>query len=114
MCADRSSVVERTDVATIIGLCGSPRRTSFNLMLLQAAVDAAPPGTSIEIESVREIPLYDGDVEDEQDIPLRLPSSTTSAISGKPSTEPGELTPVAGLGINLSADGSHIAFYTAG
>jgi len=50
-------------VGTIIGLCGSLRRASFNLMLLQAAVEAAPPGTSIEIESIRDIPLYDGDVE---------------------------------------------------
>jgi NAD(P)H-dependent FMN reductase len=56
-------------VATIIGLCGSLRRASFNLMLLHAAAEAAPPGTSIEIESIREIPLYDGDVEAEQGIP---------------------------------------------
>jgi NAD(P)H-dependent FMN reductase len=38
-------------------------------MLLHAAVEAAPAGTSIEIESIREIPLYDGDVEAEQGIP---------------------------------------------
>jgi chromate reductase, NAD(P)H dehydrogenase (quinone) len=38
-------------------------------MLLRAAVDAAPPGTSIEVESIRAIPLYDGDVEAEQGIP---------------------------------------------
>jgi chromate reductase len=56
-------------MATIIGLCGSLRRASFNLMLLHAAVEAATPGTSIEIESIREIPLYDGDVETEQGIP---------------------------------------------
>lgn len=56
-------------MATIIGLCGSLRRASFNLMLLRSAVEAAPPGTSIEIESIREIPLYDGDVEAEQGIP---------------------------------------------
>ena len=56
-------------MATIIGLCGSLRRGSFNLMLLHAAVEAAPPGTSIEIESIRDIPLYDGDVEAEQGIP---------------------------------------------
>jgi NAD(P)H-dependent FMN reductase len=36
-------------MATIIGLCGSLRRASFNLMLLHAAVEAAPPGTSIEV-----------------------------------------------------------------
>jgi NAD(P)H-dependent FMN reductase len=54
---------------TIIGICGSLRRASFNLMLLRAAVETAPPGTSIEIESIREVPLYDGDVEAEQGIP---------------------------------------------
>ena len=56
-------------MATIIGLCGSLRRASFNLMLLRAAIDAAPSGTSIETESIREIPLYDGDVEAEQGLP---------------------------------------------
>ncbi len=65
-----SSIVgEDIDVATIIGLCGSLRRGSFNLMLLQAAVAAAPQGSSIQIESIRDIPLYDGDVEAEQGIP---------------------------------------------
>lgn len=54
---------------TIIGLCGSLRRASFNQMLLHAAADAAPTGTSIEIESIREVPLYDGDVEAEHGIP---------------------------------------------
>jgi chromate reductase, NAD(P)H dehydrogenase (quinone) len=56
-------------MATIIGLCGSLRLRSFNRMLLRAAVEAAPPGTSIEPESIREIPLYDGDVEEEQGVP---------------------------------------------
>ena len=57
-------------MTTIIGLCGSLRRGSFNRMLLDAAVQAAPPGTSIEPESIRDIPLYDGDVEEEQGVPL--------------------------------------------
>jgi NAD(P)H-dependent FMN reductase len=56
-------------VATLIGLCGSLRQGSFNLKLLRAAVEAAPRGTSIEIESIREIPLYDGDVEAQQGLP---------------------------------------------
>ena len=56
-------------MATIVGLCGSLRRASFNLMLLRAAAEAAPAGTSIEIASIREIPLYDGDLEAEG-IPL--------------------------------------------
>jgi chromate reductase, NAD(P)H dehydrogenase (quinone) len=56
-------------VASLIGVCGSLRRASFNLMLLRAAVEAAPAGSSIQIESIRDIPLYDGDVEAEQGIP---------------------------------------------
>jgi chromate reductase len=59
-------------VTTIIGICGSLRRDSFNLMLLRAAVEAAPPGTTIEVESIRGIPLYDGDVEAEQGIPAAV------------------------------------------
>jgi NAD(P)H-dependent FMN reductase len=38
-------------------------------MLLHAAAEAAPSGAAIEIESIREIPLYDGDVEAEHGIP---------------------------------------------
>jgi chromate reductase len=56
-------------MATIIGLCGSLRRGSYNLRLLGAAIEAAPLGTAIETESIREIPLYDGDVEAEQGVP---------------------------------------------
>ena len=52
-------------MATIVALCGSLRRDSFNLMLLRAAMEASPAGTSIEHESIREIPFYDGDVEAE-------------------------------------------------
>jgi chromate reductase, NAD(P)H dehydrogenase (quinone) len=51
-------------IVTIVGLCGSLRHGSFNRMLLRAAVEAAPPATSIAPESIREIPLYDGDVEE--------------------------------------------------
>jgi chromate reductase, NAD(P)H dehydrogenase (quinone) len=54
---------------TIIGLCGSLRAKSFNLMLLRAAAEMAPAGTTIEVASIREIPLYDGDVEVEHGVP---------------------------------------------
>jgi NAD(P)H-dependent FMN reductase len=56
-------------MVTIIGLCGSLRNGSFNRMLLHAAVELSPPGTSIESESIGEIPLYDADVE-ERGMPL--------------------------------------------
>jgi chromate reductase, NAD(P)H dehydrogenase (quinone) len=56
-------------MTTIVGLCGSLRHGSFNRMLLRAAVGAAPPGTSITPESIRAIPLYDADVEEEHGVP---------------------------------------------
>jgi NAD(P)H-dependent FMN reductase len=56
-------------MTTIIALCGSLRRGSFNAMLLRAAVESAPPGTTIEPESIREIPLYDADLEEDLGMP---------------------------------------------
>jgi len=56
-------------VATIIGLAGSTRKGSFNLMLLGALAAAAPAGTSVEIASIREIPLYDADWEAANGVP---------------------------------------------
>jgi NAD(P)H-dependent FMN reductase len=47
----------------IIGIAGSLRAGSFNAALLRAAAAAAPTGTSVEIASIAELPLYDGDVE---------------------------------------------------
>jgi NAD(P)H-dependent FMN reductase len=54
---------------TIIGISGSLRRGSFNAMLLRAAAELAPTGTTIAIESIREIPLYDFDVESSTGVP---------------------------------------------
>lgn len=56
-------------MAKIIGICGSLRRRSFNLMLLHAAIEAAPAGTAIESASIGDIPLYNGDLEAEQGVP---------------------------------------------
>ncbi len=53
----------------IIGLSGSLRHGSFNSMLLRAAVEAAPVGTTIEVATIRGIPLYDGDLEAESGLP---------------------------------------------
>lgn len=50
-------------VPKIIALSGSLRRASFNTALLKAAVAAAPAALEIEVASIREIPLYDGDLE---------------------------------------------------
>ncbi len=56
-------------MATIIGLSGALRRASYNGALLRGAVELAPEGLTIEVASIRDIPLYDGDLEAEQGIP---------------------------------------------
>lgn len=50
-------------MVNILGISGALRQGSFNASLLRAAAAAAPEGTTIEIASIRDIPLYDGDVE---------------------------------------------------
>ena len=47
----------------IVGVSGSLRRGSFNSALLRAALEVVPAGTTIDIVSIREIPVYDADVE---------------------------------------------------
>lgn len=54
---------------TIVGIAGSLRAGSYNAALLRAAALFSPAGTTLEIASIREIPLYDGDLEAESGIP---------------------------------------------
>jgi NAD(P)H-dependent FMN reductase len=56
----------------IVGIAGSLRSGSFNAALLRAAVEECPPDATIEVESIRGIPLYDGDVEATEGIPPRV------------------------------------------
>src|SRR5262245_16330840 len=56
----------------IVGIAGSLRKASFNSSLLRAAVEECPAGVELEIESIRGIPLYDGDVEAGQGLPPRV------------------------------------------
>jgi NAD(P)H-dependent FMN reductase len=50
-------------MSRVIGISGSLRRGSYNSALLRLAVEMAPAECQIEIASIREIPLYDGDVD---------------------------------------------------
>lgn len=49
----------------IVGLSGSLRRNSYNSGLLRAAEAVMPEAATLEIGSIAEIPLYNGDVEAE-------------------------------------------------
>jgi chromate reductase len=55
----------------IVGIAGSLRAGSFNAALLRAAVEECPAQATLEVESIRGIPLYDGDLEAAQGIPAR-------------------------------------------
>jgi len=48
---------------TVLSISGALRKGSYNAALLRAAVELAPPGLTLDVASIREIPLYDGDVE---------------------------------------------------
>lgn len=51
------------DQHTIMGICGSLRRGSYNRMLLNAAIECAPAGLRIETyEGLGDIPPYNEDV----------------------------------------------------
>ena len=56
-------------MVTIVGISGSLRKHSFNAGLLRAAAEAVPEGCTHAIESIKGIPLYDGDVEAAEGIP---------------------------------------------
>ncbi|HZF26961.1 MAG TPA: NADPH-dependent FMN reductase [Steroidobacteraceae bacterium] len=53
----------------LLAFSGSLRRGSFNTALLHAAIDVAPDTCTIELASIRDVPLYDGDYEVEHGIP---------------------------------------------
>jgi chromate reductase len=47
----------------VAGIAGSLRRGSFNRGLLRAAVESAPEGMTIEPLEIRDLPLYDADLD---------------------------------------------------
>jgi NAD(P)H-dependent FMN reductase len=54
---------------SLVGISGSVRRGSFNGALLRAAAAAMPADSELRIESIADIPLYNGDDEAAHGIP---------------------------------------------
>ncbi len=64
----------------VLGISGSLRRGSYNSALLRAATRLMPEDSTLEIASIRGIPLYDGDIE-AQGIPAAV-SQLKEAVIG--------------------------------
>jgi chromate reductase, NAD(P)H dehydrogenase (quinone) len=56
----------------LVGLSGSLRQASYNSALLRAATGLMPEGSELVVETIRGVPLYDGDLEETQGIPERV------------------------------------------
>src|SRR3954469_23424126 len=56
-------------MARIVGISGSVRTGSYNSALLRACSALMPAGTELTLGSIRQIPLYDGDLEASAGIP---------------------------------------------
>src|SRR5580704_7214752 len=47
---------------SVLGICGSLRKASFNRAALNTAIELKPPGMSVTVADISKIPLYDEDV----------------------------------------------------
>lgn len=56
-----------TDTVNVVAVAGSLRRASFNRGLVRAAVEAELPGLTVSAFDLIDVPLYNGDVEDQGD-----------------------------------------------
>jgi chromate reductase, NAD(P)H dehydrogenase (quinone) len=56
-------------MTTLVGLSGSLRQGSYNSALLRAAASMMPAGSTMRIESIAQIPLYNADDETRSGVP---------------------------------------------
>jgi NAD(P)H-dependent FMN reductase len=69
------------DMIRIIGISGSVRRGSFNAAVLRAATALMPDDSTLVVESIADVPLYNGDAEAADGIPAPV-SRLKDAIAG--------------------------------
>lgn len=56
----------------LIGLSGSLRQASYNTALLRNAAGMMPEGSELMVETIRDIPLYDADLEAAEGLPEKV------------------------------------------
>lgn len=56
----------------LLAIPGSLRRASLNRALLEAAGELLPAGVTLVLEDLRELPLYDGDLDDDASRPASV------------------------------------------
>jgi NAD(P)H-dependent FMN reductase len=66
------SDVHEVPMTRLIGLSGSLRQASYNTALLRSAAGLMPEGSELVVETIRGIPLYDGDLEVAEGIPEKV------------------------------------------
>ncbi len=54
--------MSETKAISVLGVCGSLRRESWNKKLLNACVGLVPEGSTLTIHPIDEVPLFNGDV----------------------------------------------------
>jgi chromate reductase len=59
-------------MAQLVGIAGSLRKDSFNRKLLVAASEQMPTGSTLEVLSIDDVPLYNADVEEQTGIPAAV------------------------------------------
>ena len=47
---------------SVLGICGSLRKASFNMAALKTAIELKPPGMEVAVADISQIPLYNEDV----------------------------------------------------
>jgi chromate reductase len=68
----------------LIGLSGSLRQASYNTALLRNAAGMMPEGSELIVETIRDIPLYDADLEAAEGLPTKVTAlkDTIAAADG--------------------------------
>jgi NAD(P)H-dependent FMN reductase len=69
-------------MATITGISGSLRAGSYNTALLRTAAQLMPAGSTLEIATIKGIPLYDGDMETNEGIPQAVETLKDRIVAG--------------------------------